>query len=357
MKCCDDKKTCGCEKETSAQSCSCAEKDSCGFEKETPAVTAKLTAKDRLGSLRARWDNSGRMDYSVEPGLYKMNNPGPDSPVLVSANYKLTFDTLRENLCCLDCWLLILDTKGINVWCAAGKGTFGTEELVYRIEQTGLAEIVTHKKLMLPQLGASGVNANEVTKQTGFSVVYGPVRAADIREFISAGNKATRKMRTVRFSFLDRLVLIPIELTEAVKYVLPVLGVLFILNLFTARKFGLEDFIIYLGANIAGCVITPLLLPFIPGRAFSFKGWLAGLLWVMFACWLFGWFTPGNWILAAGYGLMMPAISAFLAMNFTGASTFTSPSGVLKEMKIALPFIIGSLVIGSVFLLIKTFAG
>jgi CO dehydrogenase/acetyl-CoA synthase gamma subunit (corrinoid Fe-S protein) len=71
---------------------------------------------------------------------------------------------------------LILDTKGINVWCAAGKGTFGTDELVSRISKTGLSKIILHRKLVLPQLGAPGVSAHEVTKQTGFSVVYGPVR-------------------------------------------------------------------------------------------------------------------------------------------------------------------------------------
>jgi hypothetical protein len=82
---------------------------------------------------------------------------------------------------------LILDTKGINVWCAAGKGTFGTDELVGRILKTGLSEIVSHRKLVLPQLGAPGVSAHEVTKQTGFSVVYGPVRAKDIKAFLDSG--------------------------------------------------------------------------------------------------------------------------------------------------------------------------
>jgi CO dehydrogenase/acetyl-CoA synthase gamma subunit (corrinoid Fe-S protein) len=62
--------------------------------------------------------------------------------VLVSANYKLTFDSVRKNLNAFDCWLLILDTKGVNVWCAAGKGTFGTDELVSRINAVGLGEIV-----------------------------------------------------------------------------------------------------------------------------------------------------------------------------------------------------------------------
>ena len=323
---------------------------------EIPCISTCLSAKDVFGACKVRW-GIGRMDYKVEPGLYKVNNPGVNSLVLVSANYKLTFDTLRKNLSGLDCWLLILDTKGVNVWCAAGEGTFGTDELVYRIEQTGLAEQVTHRKLILPQLGASGVSGYEVTKRTGFSVIYGPVRAADIMAFISAGMEATKEMRSVLFTFYDRLVLAPMEVVETAKIMLPVFGVLFIVNLFAKRQFAIYDVMLYVGANVAGAFIAPILLPFIPGRAFSFKGWLVGLCWAVFAFWLFGWYAPGFWLLVVGYGLLLPAVSSFLTMNFTGASTYTSPSGVLKEMKIALPFIIGFTLVGVILILIKGFMG
>ena len=342
-------------------SCGCSEeKGCCEAESLTGAkfqsLSTSLTAKDYFEACKVRW-GIGRMDYKVEPGLYKVNNPDSSSPVLVSANYKLTFDTLRKNLTGLDCWLLILDTKGINVWCAAGEGTFGTDELINRIEQTALAELLTHRKLILPQLGAPGVCAHEVTKRTGFSVIYGPVRAMDVKAFIGNGYKTTKEMRSVRFTFYDRLVLTPMELVEAAKIILPVFGVLFILNLFAKRHFGIYDVIIYMGAKLAGAFIVPLLLPFIPGKAFSFKGWIMGLCWTAFAFWLFGWYAPGFWLLVVGYGLLLPALSSFLAMNFTGASTYTSPSGVLKEMKISLPFIIGSALVGAVLILIKSFIG
>ena len=321
-----------------------------------PLVSTNLSGQDIFGACKVRW-GIGRMDYKVEPGLYKVNNPDSNSPVLVSANYKLSFDTLRQNLDGLNCWLLILDTEGINVWCAAGKGTFGTDELVNRIEQTDLAELVTHRKLILPQLVAPGVSAPEISKRTGFSVIYGPVRAADVKAFIGNGYKATKEMRKVRFTFYDRLVLSPMEIVETAKFVLPVFGVLFAINLFAKRQFGIFDTTLYLGANLAGAFITPVLLPFIPGKAFSFKGWFVGVIWTAFAFWLFGWYVPGFRLLVAGYGLLLPAVSAFLAMNFTGASTYTSPSGVLKEMKIALPFIVGSVLLGTVLILIKSFIG
>ncbi len=316
-------------------------------------VSTKLDFKDILGAWKVRW-GIGRANYKIRPGLYAVGNPGQASPVLVSANYKLTFDMLRKELSGLDCWLLILDTKGINVWCAAGKGTFGTDELVRRIEKTALAEIVSRRTLILPQLGAPGVSAHEVMRQTGFSVVYGPVRAGDIRAFLDSGLKATTEMRTVKFTLWDRLVLTPLQLVQAGKPALMALGVLFLVNLFASRPFGLHDFILGAGALIAGAVVTPLLLPYIPGRSFAFKGWLTGLIWTAGFLWFSGWFAPGFLLLATGYLLLLPSVSAYIAMDFTGSSTYTSFSGVIKEMRISLPFIISSSAAGIVLLLIRS---
>lgn len=97
--------------------------------RETDSV---ITFSDRLGAWKARW-GIGRMNYRVEPGLYRLGKPDRRSPVFVSANYKMSFDILRSSLAGRDCWILVLDTKGINVWCAAGKGTFGPMELMGRI--------------------------------------------------------------------------------------------------------------------------------------------------------------------------------------------------------------------------------
>lgn len=162
-----------------------------------------------------------------------------------------------------------------------------------------------------------------------FSVVYGPVRAKDIKEFLGSGLKATEEMRTVKFTIWDRLVLTPVELVAAAKFSMTVFGVLFLLNLFAARPFGLADFIAYTGAVITGTVITPLLLPVIPGRAFAWKGWLLGLIWTLGFVWYSGWFVPGFLLLGIGYLLVLPSLSAYLAINFTGSSTYTSFSGVI----------------------------
>jgi len=324
--------------------------------KKVKVVSSSLSIGDILGAWKVRW-GIGRMNYTVKSGLYAVGNPDNESPVFVSANYKLTFDVLRKNLRGLNCWLLILDTKGINVWCAAGKGTFGTDELVRRIETSDLAKYVSHKKLILPQLGAVGVSAHEVAKRSGFNVAYGPVRASDIKKYMEAGEKATKEMRTVDFTLWDRIVLTPMELVPALKKSLPVLGVMFLANQFVKKPFDNFDSASLAGAIFSGTAITPALLPTIPGKAFSQKGWLAGLCVMLGIIGFFGKFKRGSRLLSVGGLLLYPAISSYFAMNFTGSSTYTSPSGVNKEMRKALPFMVGAAVVGTIFTVIAHLFG
>jgi len=326
------------------------EQDTCSEHQNVSTVSTSLSFGDVLGAVGARMGIS-RMDYTVAPGLYAVGKPDNESLILVSANYKLTFDTLRRNLKGIDCWLLILDTKGVNVWCAAGKGTFGTEELINRIESSQLNKYISHNRLILPQLGATGVSAHDVKRRSGFDVNYGPIRADDIKEYINSGLKASKEMRTVEFKLWDRLVLTPMEILPAVKYALPVYGAMFLSNRFASTPFGGFDLAANTGAILAGTVLTPALLPYLPGRAFSLKGWLAGLGVTAGIAGMFRKFDKESGLLTAGSLLLYPAVSSFLAMNFTGASTYTSPSGVNKEMKKALPFIVGSAAAGALIVL------
>ncbi len=287
------------------------------------------------------------MDYRIEPGLYAVGNPTADSTVLVSANYKLSFDRLRAELAGIDAWLLVLDTQGINVWCAAGKGTFGTDELVRRIEATRLGELVSHRRLVVPQLGAPGVAAHEVKRQSGFSVTYGPVRAADLPAFLAAGMKASPQMRKVRFPLADRLAVVPVELVGAARYAAIVaMGFLLLAGLgpggyASARvaSTGVASALLWITAAMGSVLLTAALLPWLPGRALSLKGSWVGL--AILAV-LFGWagLPPavlGSWLSAAAWCLILPAAASFLAMNFTGATTYTSLSGVRREVRLALP--------------------
>jgi hypothetical protein len=296
-------------------------------------TTSTLTQADRRDHFLARWGYK-RNEYLVEPGLYKLGDPAPESPVFVSANYTLSFDALRSALDGVDGYILVLNTYGINVWCAAGKGTFGTDELVRRIEAANLGEVVSHRKLILPQLGAPGVAAHEVKKQTGFKVEYGPVRAPDLPEYLRAG-EATPEMRRVQFPLRDRMVLIPVELMHVlVPLAIAAIG----LDLLVEPLAGIGAVV----AVLAGVVLFPILLPWLPTRDFSSKGLILGglvALPVALAAFLSGPDAP--WWLRAGAALMyllaLPPVTAFLALNFTGATTFTSKTGVRREMFAYIP--------------------
>ncbi len=307
-------------------------------------VSTEWKKADHWGRIKARM-SSFRMAYTVEPGIYAVGNPDKDSDVLVSANYKLSFDVLRRELRGINIWILVIDTKGINVWCAAGKGTFGTDELAGRIIKTGLSTLVDHRRIILPQLGAPGVSADSVKKRTGFKVHYGPVRAKDIPAYITDNYTATKEMRTVKFPMLDRLVLTPIELVPVFKafpkfaliilviFALQPSGILF----GDAIKHGLPVLLIGTIAALAGAMITPVLLPFIPFRSFAIKGWIAGALFITPVLYYFGFLDSANIIFMAFAYLLFPALSSYLALQFTGASTYTNLSGVVKELRIAMP--------------------
>ncbi|MBI5586078.1 MAG: acetyl-CoA synthase subunit gamma [Deltaproteobacteria bacterium] len=313
---------------------------------EVPQVSSELTGVDRWGAIKARW-GVGRMDFTVDPGLYALGHPDEGSPVLATANYKLSFDALRRALPGQAAWILVLDTRGINVWCAAGKGTFGTEELIGRIQSSGLERAVKHRKIILPQLSGPGVAAHQVKKLSGFQAVYGPVRARDLPAYLSAGCRATPEMRRKTFTLRERAVLIPVELVQALKPALAVMAAFFLLSGFggaagywaNLRDQGPWSILAILSALLAGAVLTPLLLPWVPGRAFSFKGWILGLVSVWGIILGKGYFSDQGFKPLEGLAwlLLMPAISAYLAMNFTGASTYTSLSGVKKEMRWAVP--------------------
>ena len=316
---------CSCSADADESPCSC----STGARQtiENRATDSIITFTNRLDHFLARW-GINRMGHRVEPGFYRLGSPTAESPVFVSANYTLSFDALRSALAGFNAYILVLDTKGINVWCAAGKGTFGTDELVSRIEKVGLTGIVTHRKIIVPQLGAPGISAHEVQRRSGFKVEYGPVRASDLPEYIRIG-KATSEMRRVQFPVRERIVLAPVELIHVALPTIIIAAVLWFLA-------GTLAALAAISAVIAGTVLFPALLPFIPTKDFSTKGLLlGGVVAIPFAVAFTSTNALPDWakiIAAITPLLIIPAVTAYLALNFTGSTTFTSRTGVKKEI-------------------------
>jgi hypothetical protein len=315
-------------------------------------TTSALTWRNQLDHCAARWGYR-RGAHRVPPGLYALGAPDGHSPVLVTANYTLSFDAVRAALAGRNAYILVLDTQGINVWCAAGKGTFGNAELVRRIGATRLEEVTPNRTLILPQLGAPGISAHELRRLSGFRVEYGPVRADDLGAYLDSG-VATPEMRRVRFALRDRVVLIPVELVGNAKWF--ALGI--------ALMYTLGGAFAALGALLAvlaGTVLFPLLLPWLPFRAFSAKGLAIGAVaavWPAVATAQSAWVVGGwpYWLRAIGLALGMPAVAGYLALNFTGATPLMSHTQVEREMRRYIPWLAGLAGLGAISLLVAGIA-
>ena len=320
-----------------------------------PRLNTRLTPQDRWGGLKIRL-GLGRDRYAVKPGLYAVGQPDQQSPVLVTANYKLSLDALRRELTHLDAWILVLDTHGVNVWCAAGKGTFATDELVHRLRVSRLDQVVTHRQLVLPQLGACGVAGHDIRRRTGFKVLWGPIRARDLITFLDNPKRVDPSMRRISFTLTERIILIPVEISTALKPTAWALGAVMAVAMIVGLA-GPEPLTTVFGCMllggaaagigiISGTILTPLLLPWLPGKAFALKGASLGLAAAILGHMaLYPAMETG---LGIALALMTVATSSFLAMNFTGATPFTSPSGVEKEMRLAIPVQAIVMVIGTI---------
>jgi hypothetical protein len=327
-----------------------------------PRIKTTLQWPDYAGTIRARLGIK-RSEYKIAPGLYCVGTPDSRAPVLVTANYKLTFDHLRKVLTSINAWILVMDTRGINVWCAAGKNLFSTAEVVDRVNRSEVKKVVNHSRLILPQLAATGVAAHEVKKLSGFEVIYGPVRCQDLPSFLTNSFKSEPSMRKVTFNIIERIILTPVELAHLPKPSLWVLLAAFMISGIGTHVFSFSDAWLrgvmlaaaYAIGILAGAVATPALLPWIPGRSFALKGAIIG---VLSAVGIVAMFRSDLQLLGAlALILWTTTVSSYLALNFTGSTPFTSPSGVEKEMRKAMPLQAAALLLAMVAWVASAFAG
>jgi hypothetical protein len=225
-----------------------------------PTVIGRLhhqvTWRTRLKDLWALFFRIIPPYPKVQPGLYTVGQPDEKSPVLVTGNFDLT---VRRLVRAIDgrchVWLLVADSAGINVWCAAGGGYFTAEKVITAVQSSHLAEVVKHRALILPQLAANGVDGWKLRQETGWGVHWGPVKADDIPAYLAAKRKKSDKMRWVRFPLKDRLEMVSATLgLYGLMILLPVL--IFWRHLFwpvTAVFLGLSYF-------------YAIVLPWLPGR-------------------------------------------------------------------------------------------
>ena len=145
------------------------------------------------------------LPFRCRTGLVAVGDPGRDAPVLLTCNFRLTVERVKRTLRGTDAWLLVANSRGVNVWCAATGGLLTNHDVIAAVKTSGIEERVDHRRLILPQLAATGIEAKAIQQRTGWHVVWGPVRAADIPVFLAGGRDATQAMRTVTFPWRDRV--------------------------------------------------------------------------------------------------------------------------------------------------------
>lgn len=141
----------------------------------------------------------------TKTGLHKIGNPDASSPVLLTCNYHLTVLRVKKALKGLDCYLLVADSKGVNVWCSAAGGMFNNHSVISVIKTSKLNQYVEHRKIILPKLAACGIEAKVIKEKTGWEVLWGPVYAKDLPEFIANNFQPKSYMQHVKFNLTQRI--------------------------------------------------------------------------------------------------------------------------------------------------------
>jgi NAD-dependent dihydropyrimidine dehydrogenase PreA subunit len=145
------------------------------------------------------------LPYPSPSGLFTIGHPGRNSPVIASANFSLTVRRVKKAIKGQNVWLLVINTNGINVWCAADGGILTEKRVIEAIKTSGLADKIEHREIILPALSASGVDTVTLKEETGFDARFGPVYAKDIPAYLASRQKKTEAMRRFNFGLNHRL--------------------------------------------------------------------------------------------------------------------------------------------------------
>ena len=165
--------------------------------------------------------------FPAKTGYQKVGKPNKDSPVLLTCNFHLTILRLKKATKGLNYHLLVANSKGINVWCAATGDHLNNHSVISVIKTSGIENKVNHKKIILPQLAAPGVDAKEIQKRIGWKVLWGPVDAKDIPEYFETNFEKTDLMREVEFKLVQRIEMAIMWTFLASALLMPIWGPLF----------------------------------------------------------------------------------------------------------------------------------
>jgi acetyl-CoA decarbonylase/synthase, CODH/ACS complex subunit gamma len=121
----------------------------------------------------------------IQPGLYEINNPKPEDPLLVTTNFSITYFSVANEVegSGLPAWLLATDAEGMSVLTAWAAGKFDAERIAKDLKQFGVADKISHRRMIIP--GHVAVISGEVEEEMpDWEVCVGPREAVDLPSFI-----------------------------------------------------------------------------------------------------------------------------------------------------------------------------
>jgi NAD-dependent dihydropyrimidine dehydrogenase PreA subunit len=272
------------------------------------------------------------LPFPCRTGLIKIGNPGRNAPVLVTGNFRLTVERVRNALKGIDAYLLVANSHGVNVWCAATGGHLTNHDIVSVIKTSGVEELVDHRKVILPQLAATGIEGKVIHHKTGWKVIWGPVYAASIPEFLGNRLEKTADMRVVRFPWQQRFEMavawaFPISILSLFllpfwkQGIVPLVGLVWGISFVIFMSFPLYQSRLRSTGTHVGFILFD----------FSKHG-VPLLLWVLFMLGLVSYslLTGFSWVFVFRWGLSSFIILLILGLDLMG-STPNYKSGLHKD--------------------------
>ncbi len=121
----------------------------------------------------------------VQPGLYEINNPKPEDPVLVTTNFSITYFSVANEVegSGLPAWLVVADAEGMSVLTAWAAGKFDAERIAKSVREFSVTEKVSRKRLVIP--GHVAVLSGELEEELpDWEIRVGPREAVDLPAFM-----------------------------------------------------------------------------------------------------------------------------------------------------------------------------
>jgi NAD-dependent dihydropyrimidine dehydrogenase PreA subunit len=263
------------------------------------------------------------LPFPCRTGLRQIGRPGRDSPVFLTGNFRLSVERVRRALAGLDAYLLVANSRGVNVWCAATGGLLSNHDVVSVLKTSGIEQLVDHRHLILPQLAATGIEGKTVRRKTGWRIDWGPVEADDIPAFLDRGGETDRAMRTVGFPWRRRLEMaitwaFPISLLSllmlpfSASAVLPLAGLVWGLSLLIFLGYPLYERRLHSTGKNVGFVFFD----------FGQRG-LPLLLWLCFMLALVGLTALTgdlSWTVALEWGVASLVVLLLIGLDLTGST-------------------------------------